>query len=140
MKILAVDNGFKRIGLAVCDQLEIAASPLAMLKGGAGAEERILEVALAQSVGAIVIGLPISFDGEERKPCEYVRDLKERLEKITDLPIDLFDERLTSVMAESSLIEAGMSRKKRRENVDAVAASIILQGYLDMRRNKGIVP
>lgn len=140
MKILALDIGKKRIGLATCDRLEIAASPHSVVKAGKTAVDQVVEVINKEEVEAVVVGLPVSFDGVEREMCEISRFFKNELAKKTPLPIELFDERLTSKMAEASLIESGMRREQRREVVDAVAASLILQSYLDNRRHKGMKP
>jgi len=140
MKILALDIGKKRIGLATCDRLEIAASPHSVVKAGKTAVDQVTAVIKNEEVDAVVVGLPVSFDGIEREMCEICRFFKNELAKKTTLPIELFDERLTSKMAEASLIESGMRREQRREVVDAVAASLILQSYLDNRRHKGIKP
>lgn len=140
MKILALDIGKKRIGLATCDRLEIAASPHSVVKAGKAAVDQVVEVINKEEVEAVVVGLPVSFDGVEREMCEISRFFKNELAKKTTLPIELFDERLTSKMAEASLIESGMRREQRREVVDAVAASLILQSYLDNRRHKGMKP
>ena len=140
MKILALDIGQKRIGVATCDRLEIAASPFAMVKAGKNAVDEIVKTIEKECVEAIVIGLAVSFDGVEREPCQRARFFKNELEKKTSLPIDFFDERFTSKIAEASLIESGMRREQRRENIDAVAAALILRGYIEYRRNQGIQP
>ncbi len=140
MKILALDIGQKRIGVATCDRLEIAASPFVMVKAGKNAVDEVIKIIEKEFVEAIVIGLPVSFDGIERESCQRARFFKNELEKKTSLPIDFFDERFTSKIAEASLIESGMRREQRRENVDAVAASLILRGYIEYRRNHGIQP
>ncbi len=140
MKILALDIGKKRIGLATCDRLEIAASPYSVVKAGKTAVDQVVEVIAKEEVEAVVVGLPVSFDGNEREMCEIARYFKNELAKRIDLNIELYDERLTSKMAEASLIEAGMRREQRREVIDAVAASLILQSYLDNRRHRGLKP
>ncbi len=137
MKILALDIGKKRIGVATCDRLEIAASPFSVVKAGKGAISEVVAILKKEEVDRIVIGLPVSLDGVEREPCERARFFKNELEKQTSLPIEFFDERLTTKIAEASLIEAGMRREQRREVIDAVAASLILRGYLDYRKNTG---
>ncbi len=140
MKILALDVGKKRIGVATCDRLEIAASPYSVVRAGKQAVEQVAQIIEKEEVEAVVIGLPVSFDGVEREMCEICRFFKNELARKVALPIELFDERLTSKMAEASLIESGMRREQRREVVDAVAASLILQSYLDNRRHKGLKP
>jgi putative Holliday junction resolvase len=140
MKIMALDVGKKRIGIALCDRLEIAASPFAMVKAGKNAVDEVVKIAENEGVEAFVIGLPTSFDGKERESCQLARFFKNELARKTSLEIEFYDERLTSKIAENSLIEGGFSREERRGKIDAVAASIILQGYLDNRRSKGVAP
>ncbi|HNX74896.1 MAG TPA: Holliday junction resolvase RuvX [Candidatus Rifleibacterium sp.] len=140
MKILALDIGQKRIGVATCDRLEIAASPFSVVKAGKTAVEEVLKIMEREGVEAVVIGLPVSFDGVERESCQRSRYFKNELEKRTALPIDFFDERFTSKIAEASLIESGMRREQRREVIDAVAAALILRSFIERRRNQGINP
>ncbi|MBU1106087.1 MAG: Holliday junction resolvase RuvX [Candidatus Riflebacteria bacterium] len=137
MKILALDIGKKRIGVATCDRLEIAASPFSVVKAGRNAVSEIVALLKKEEIDRVVIGMPISLDGVEREPCERSRYFKNELEKCTDLPIEFFDERLTTKIAEASLIESGMRREQRREVIDAVAASLILRSFLDYRKNTG---
>ncbi|HPT47284.1 MAG TPA: Holliday junction resolvase RuvX, partial [Candidatus Rifleibacterium sp.] len=139
-KILALDIGQKRIGVATCDRLEIAASPFSVVKAGKTAVEEVLKIMEREGVEAVVIGLPVSFDGVERESCQRSRYFKNELEKRTALPIDFFDERFTSKIAEASLIESGMRREQRREVIDAVAAALILRSFIERRRNQGINP
>lgn len=138
MKILAVDTGEKRIGLATCDRMEIAATPLTVIKAGKDAAKRIIEIAEQEGAQLIVIGLATSFDGVEREPCERARKLGNQIAQNTNATVDYYDERLTSKIAQASLIEGGMKREKRKQHVDAVAASIMLQGYMDHRRVQNI--
>lgn len=140
MKFLALDIGKKRIGVATCDKLEIAATPHSFIKAGKNAIDEVLKIIEQEDVEAIVIGLPVSFDGVERESCTLARYFKNELAARTDLNIEFFDEKLTSKIAETSLIEGGMRREERKTKIDAVAASIILQGYLCNRRSRGITP
>ncbi|EKD83071.1 MAG: hypothetical protein ACD_39C00904G0003 [uncultured bacterium] len=137
MKILALDIGKKRIGVATCDRLEIAASPFSVVKAGRTAVSEVVALLKQEEIDCVVIGMPVSLDGVEREPCERARYFKNELEKQTTLPIEFFDERLTTKIAEASLIESGMRREQRREVIDAVAASLILRSYLDYRKNTG---
>lgn len=134
MKFLALDVGQKRIGVATCDRLEIAATPHSVVKFGKTAVDEIIKIIKAEEVDGIVIGLPVSFDGVERESCERARFFKHELEQKTELPIEFVDEKFTSKIAETSLIEQGMRRENRKNVIDAVAASIILRGFLDQRR------
>lgn len=140
MKILALDVGQKRIGVATCDRLEIAANPHSVIKAGKTATDEVAAIVDREEVEAVVIGMPTSFDGVERESCERARFFKNELEKKISVPIDFYDERFTSKIAENSLIEGGMRREHRKSVIDSVAASIILRGYLDYRRNQGIEP
>lgn len=138
MKILGLDIGQKRIGVAICDRLEIAASPFCVVKAGKTAVDEVIKIIEREVVEAVVIGLPVSFDGIERASCERARYFKNELGKRSSLPIDFVDERYTSKIAEASLIESGMRREQRREVIDAVAASLILRSFIETRRNQGI--
>lgn len=140
MKILAVDVGKKRIGIATCDPLEIAANPFSVIKAGKNAVNDVLKIIEEESIRAVVIGLPVSFSGSEGESCSIARFFKNQLAKRTEVEIEFFDERLTSKIAEASLIEGGYRREERRGKIDAVAAAIILQGYLELRRTRGISP
>lgn len=140
MKILALDVGKKRIGVATCDRLEIAATPYSVVKAGKNAVAEVLKIISREEVEGIVIGLPVSFDGVERESCTLARYFKNELAAVSDLNIEFFDERLTSKIAETSLIECGFRREERKTKIDAVAASIILQGYLKNRKSRGISP
>jgi len=140
MKILALDVGKKRIGVATCDRLEIAASPFCVVKAGKTAVAEVVKILDREGVEAVVIGLPVSFDGVERESCERARFFKNELEKCMSLPVSFFDERFTSKIAEASLIESGMRREERRDVIDAVAASLILRSFIEFRRNQGLKP
>lgn len=135
MKFIALDVGQKRIGVATCDRLEIAATPHSIVKAGKKAVAEVLEIIKSDDVEGIVIGLPVSFDGKERESCERARAFKNLLAEVCDLPIEFADEKLTTKLAEDSLISAGMRRDNRKKVRDAVAASIILQTYIDTRKS-----
>ena len=130
---LGVDFGSKRIGLALSDPLGIGATPLAVV-GRSGAVAEIARVVEEQDVDTIVIGLPTGLRGEEGKSAGEARKLGEELAAITEANVVFQDERFTSRMAESALLESGMKRRRRRDTVDKVAAAIILRDYLDTRR------
>jgi len=136
MKILGLDLGTKRIGIAISDESETLAS-------GRGFYERrstdldlnyFKELIDDEVIGLIVLGLPQNMDGSLGPKAQESLAFKSQLESITDVPIELFDERLTTHEAERVLIEANVSRKKRKGVVDQQAAVLILQGYLDARR------
>ena len=132
MRIMAIDYGDQRIGLAVSDLL-------GMLCGEAWtmnewdmerASRRIAEEAAAREVGTLVLGLPKNMDGSEGVRAEKSREFKAMLERDSGLPVVLWDERRSSIEAHAILHAAGKKEKQHRKTVDAVAASLILEGYL----------
>ena len=138
MIIMSVDLGRVRTGLAVCDRTEILASPLKVI------EERKREV-LLQKVAAcaaeckaelIVVGLPKNMDDSEGESAIYAREFAAELGQISGLPVDMRDERGTTITAHNYLNTTNVRGKKRKAAVDAVAAVIILQDYIDARKNK----
>ena len=140
MKFLALDIGHKRIGVASCDRLEVAANPHSVIPANSKAAETVSRLIESEEAEGVVVGLPLSLDGKERESCEMARRFIARLQPLVRVPIMTFDERMTSRIAESSLIEAGMRREKRKEIRDAVSAALILKTYLDVRRVKGEKP
>ncbi len=140
MKFLALDIGHKRIGVASCDRLEVAANPHSVIPAGAAAAAAVSKLVESEEADGVVVGLPLSLDGKERESCEMARRFIARLKPLVKVPIMTFDERMTSRIAESSLIEAGMRREKRKEIRDAVSAALILKTFLDVRRVKGEKP
>lgn len=136
MRILAVDYGLARIGLAVSDETELLAQGLTVIKRGsdAAACQEIVKIAQDRAVGAFVVGLPKLLSGELGERAKQCQRFARSLGKASGLPVDMYDERLTTVQAERMLISADVSRKKRRQVVDAVAATVLLQNYLDSRR------
>ncbi|MFT6222736.1 MAG: putative Holliday junction resolvase [Paracoccaceae bacterium] len=134
--IAGLDLGTVTIGVAVSDRLLSVASPLETIrrkKFGLDAA-RLLEIATLRTLGGIVLGLPRNMDGSEGPRCQSTRAFARNLEKLTDLPISFWDERLSTVAAEKALLEADTSRKRRAEVIDHVAAGYILQGALDRLR------
>ena len=129
-RCLGIDYGSKRVGLALSDPLGITARPLDVV-ARASLDDRVAELVASEDVGTIVVGLPTGLSGEEGDSAVAARELGEELRELTGLPVVYVDERLTSRIAESSLLESGMKRRERRENVDKVAAAVILQSYLD---------
>ena len=137
MKILALDIGTVRIGIATSDIMEIIASAYEVYRRKTLKEDVAHVVKLVQdlSVGEIVIGLPLKMDGTEGQSVEMARNFGEKLAELTNVPIVYQDERLSTVSAQRILIESGMRREKRKDKVDAIAATIILQTYLDKKSN-----
>jgi putative Holliday junction resolvase len=134
MKFLALDVGRKRIGVASCDRLEMAATPHSVIPANRFAAQAIADLIRREEAEGVVIGLPLSLDGQEREMCEMARSFAEKLAGLVAVPIAMADERLTTKIAEQSLIESGMRREKRKEIRDAVSAALILQSFLDRRR------
>lgn len=120
--------------------MEIAASPHSVIPFGKNAPELIAKLVESENVQGLVVGLPLSMDGSQRDACQKIQEFIEGLKPFLKVPIETVDERLTTKIAEHSLIESGMRREKRRENRDAVAAALILKTFLDIRRTHGISP
>lgn len=131
--VAGLDLGEKTIGVAVSDRMLSVATPLETVgrkKFGLDAA-RLLEIAKGRDLGGFVLGLPRNMDGTEGPRCQSTRAFARNLERLTDLPIGFWDERLSTVAAERALLEADTSRKRRSEVIDHVAAGYILQGVLD---------
>ena len=139
MRILGLDYGEKRIGVAVCDEFGMTARGVATIarKYWKKDIEQIAGLIREYNVEKIVIGFPKMLDGTEGIQCEKVSKFAKILESKFSLPVIKWDESLSTKDAEEILIEANMSRKKRKKVVDKLAASIILQGYLDHIKVKG---
>lgn len=137
MKILAVDLGKARTGLAICDEREMLASPLKVI--AERNQERLVEQVVAEAqenrVKMLVVGLPKNMDGSEGESAQNARAFAQRLEETSGLPVAMRDERGTTVSAHSYLNTTDTRGKKRKAVVDAVAATIILQEFLDYRKN-----
>ena len=135
--LAGLDFGEMTIGVAVSDSFQSVASPLETIRRRKFTLDaaRILEIAAARDLGGIVIGLPLNMDGSEGPRCQSTRAFARNLERLTPLPLVLWDERLSTVAAERALLEADTSRKRRGEVIDHVAAGVILQGALDRLRH-----
>ncbi len=139
MRYLGLDLGTKTIGLALSDQTGLIASSYAILRHDNHPQEcmdQLLEVIAKEEVGILVLGYPKNMNNTLGPRAEATLEFKKLLEQQTKLPVELEDERLTTKVAEQTLIEANTRRKKRKQVIDAVAATIILQSYLDKRRKK----
>ncbi len=137
MKILAVDYGRVRTGLAVCDPSEMLATPLAVVRetDPERLAQSVAETAKAQGARQIVVGHPVNMDGTEGESAQRARQFASLLKTQSALPVVLRDERGTTVTAHQYLNKTDTRGKKRKAVVDAVAATIILQNYLDYRKN-----
>jgi putative Holliday junction resolvase len=136
-RILGIDHGTARIGLAICDEMELVASPLKTLDAAAQPLKEIAEIVQARQVEKIVVGLPLHMSGQHGEAAVRVEKFVEQLGKALrhEVPIEMVDERLSSVEAEASLSRAGITdRQARREVVDQLAAMVILQEYLNSSR------
>ena len=133
-RILALDVGDRRIGVAVSDLLGLTAQPVeTYTRVGYGPDTRHIAALAAQyETGRILCGLPRNMDGTQGGQVQKVRDFAAKLEEV-GLSVEYYDERMTTVMAESALLEANMSRADRKKKVDMVAAVVILQSYLDVQ-------
>ena len=138
MRALALDMGSKRIGVAISDQSGIIAQALETIASTNPERDlrRVLEIVSDYDVTEIVIGVPYNMDGSEGHQVEKIRKFKDLISGNVTVPVYEWDERLTTVAAERALLEADMSRAKRRKVIDKVAAALILQGHLDRRRNE----
>ena len=135
-RYLGVDYGTKRIGIAISDPLGLTARPLQVvarndLKG------MLRSINDEYSISEVIVGMPTALGGHQGESAEGARQLGEEIGNILEVPVRYVDERFTSRMAESALLESGMKRQERRETVDKVAAAIILQAFLDSKDHHG---
>ncbi len=133
MKILGIDYGDKRIGVAVSDASEFLASGLYDITatGLHDAAAKIVECANKNGAGKIVLGLPLNMNGTKGDRAEKSELIKAYIEEISDIPVELFDERVTTMQAHTIMNMTGTHGKKRKDRVDILSAEIILQNYLD---------
>ena len=141
MRIMGLDFGSKTVGVAISDELLITAQGIEIIRRK---EENKLRQSLARieammeeyGVEEIELGYPKILNNTEGERVELTKEFKEKLERRTGLTVALWDERLTTVAADRFMMEAGIRREERKEHVDRIAATFILQGYLDYRKNK----
>ena len=136
-RIMALDVGDVRIGIAVSDLMGIIANPLETYtrKGNLEVDaEYIARLAKEREVTRIVSGLPLGLKGQENEQTAKTREFIDKLSEICDVPIEYLDERFTTLSAERVLIEGNVRRENRKKVIDKVAATIILQNYLDRKR------
>jgi putative Holliday junction resolvase len=133
MVIVGLDVGAVRIGVAVSDELELLASPRSVIRrtSNASAVEAIARVAREAGAGLVVVGLPISLDGKLHAQANAVRTFVERLRRVLPVPLVYADETLSTVQAEERLRASGVRPERMRRQIDAAAAAVILQDYLD---------
>jgi len=139
VRVLALDIGEKRIGVAVSDPSGSVATPVKVLATQSVLGDSRLLANLIDDYEAelVLVGLPLSLDGTEGKQAAEVRRISALLAKTTPLPFEYYDERLSSSAAKRAMTEAGVSDKAKRGSVDMVAASLFLQSFLDSRRAQG---
>lgn len=134
MRIMSLDFGDKRIGVALSDPMGLTAQGLDVLQRGKSLNEdlmRIKDLAEKNEVETVVIGLPRNMDGSMGPQAEKVKKFAQKLAGLLGVQVKFWDERLTTTAAEKLLIQADVSRVRRRKVIDKMAASLILQGYLD---------
>jgi putative Holliday junction resolvase len=136
VRLLGLDVGDRRIGLALSDETETLASGLPTFEriGPRKDVRTLVELVRRHEVGEVVVGLPIRLDGTIGPQAEKVQAFADELKAAVKVPLVTWDERFTTTIAEQSLIEADVSRRKRKGLVDQVAAVLILQSYLDYRK------
>lgn len=147
MRYLALDVGNRRIGVAVSDESGLLASPLTVIRRAAKTDDHAVISRLVRElrVGILVVGLPLNADGsagpQARRIERYATALEESLQgEDLDLPLVLWDEHLSTQRAQQAMISAGRKAKDRRARIDAVAAAVILQDYLDVKRPVPSIP
>ena len=141
MRIMGLDFGSRTVGVAISDSLLLTAQGVEIIRRK---EEnklrqtlaRIEELIVENEVDEIVLGLPKNMNDTEGVRVELTKEFKEKLEHRTGLPVYFWDERLTTVAADKAMMEAGIRRENRKDYVDMIAATLILQGYLDRRNNE----
>jgi putative Holliday junction resolvase len=139
-RVIGIDVGTKTLGLALSDATRNIASALVTLRRSRLADDlkRLLELAAQHGVGGFVVGLPLNLDGSEGPRAQATRAFARNLARATELPVAYWDERLTTVAAERALLEADLSRRRRAQVIDKVAAALILQGALDRMSRLGL--
>lgn len=141
MRIMGLDFGSRTVGVAISDSLLLTAQGVEIIRRK---EEnklrqtlaRIEELIVENEVEEIVLGLPKNMNDTEGVRVELTKEFKEKPERRTGLPVYFWDERLTTVAADKTMMEAGIRRENRKDYVDMIAATLILQGYLDRRNNE----
>ncbi len=135
MRILGLDHGTKRVGVAVSDEMHMIALPLEYIAPEPFADflTRLKEILREKEIELILIGMPRNMDGSYGPAALKVQEFAAALKDAVTVPLKLWDERLTTTQAQKFLIQGGMRRDKRKEKVDQTAAAILLQSYLDSR-------
>lgn len=134
---MALDVGEKTVGIAVSDELGIVASPRETLRRDGSELDRLAQMVRHEEIGEVVVGLPISLNGSLGPSAQRVLEFVEQLRPRVTIPVVTWDERLTTAEAEKMLIAADTRRSKRRQVIDQIAASLILQNYLRSKSLRG---
>ena len=132
-RLLGLDHGTRRIGVAISDSSQMIASPYAVLAADTVFDD-IDTILQEEEIAGFVVGLPVSLSGEEGESAKAARRFAAQLAERTGRPVDLADERFTTKVAEAALIDAGLRRDKRRDIRDKMAATVMLQTHLDSMR------
>ena len=130
-RILGLDIGSKRIGVAISDALGITAQPLLTLEAGEGVFDQLGEIIRKEEIKEIVVGLPLNMNGSRGPQAENAIKFADNLKDKLGMPVKLWDERLSTMEVERIMIEGGASRAKRKKKIDKLAAQVILQSYLN---------
>jgi putative holliday junction resolvase len=133
LRVMALDVGEKTVGVAVSDPLGMIASPRETLRRDGSELDRLERLVTAEEIGEVVVGLPISLNGTLGPSAERAKEFVKALQLRVSVPVTTFDERLTTAEAEKVLIAADTRRSKRRQVIDQIAATLILQGFLRAR-------
>lgn len=130
---MGIDPGTKTLGIAISDSLRTIATPMETIKRTKFSKDmqRLTHILQEQQICGMIIGYPVNMDGSEGPRCQSVRQFAQNVTQHTDIPILLWDERLSTAAVERTMLEADLSRKRRSELVDKLAAAYILQGVLD---------
>lgn len=139
-RLLGLDLGEKMIGLALSDVRRVIATPMRTIERSKFSKDaaELLEIITKQNIGALVLGYPMNMDGSEGPRCQSTRQFARNMKEKTDIPIVLFDERMSTMAVTRTMLDADLSRARRAELVDKMAASYMLQAVLDMFSQQGL--
>ncbi len=138
MRILGLDIGDKRIGVAISDETETIASAMEVINVDGSEFERIGEIINQHGISEVAVGLPLNMNGSKGPAAIKASDFADKIKNRFKVSVSTFDERLTTKQGEAFLISADMSRKKRKAKIDKIAAQIMLQAYIDSRKERKV--
>ena len=136
MKILSLDYGTKRVGLATCDALEITVNPKGFFENNKDLFEKLKQFIQQEQIQKVILGLPLSMDGSSSAMTHEVKLFHQNLSAYLNVPIEFWDERLTSHEAQKILIDQNVRRQKRKTLVDGLAACLLLEDYLGSKKSR----